>query len=335
MVNSSNLPVLLFPDRPRRRRDVIALALLLSLLVHLVAGGVIARWGERLAGVVARMLPIPTPKPEEVAATSDVITLERKHPVPREMHRTPPHAAPQRVAVQQPQRVAQVPAPLARSVPTPMPLPTLEPTSVPTYTPVRGTIHHPQAAKAKAPRQVAQAQPVDAPPDETPVRGAKQPSNRLSSAQIAALESQMREAIAQTHVALNDVPRQHEPPHTMKSYKLIMAGTLDDVQTAQGHCHPIEERTPRQNGRIGHIMNCDFLYRDGYVENVTIPWYQWFDKNDDPPEHPWKLYAVQGPPPGPAPNPLNFSRMVCIFYRAECKALIERENANGGNPAPG
>lgn len=306
------------------------LALLLSLLVHLVAGGIIGRWGERIAGVVARLVPRPTPTPEDMAATSDIITIEKKHTVPRVARRAQPEPKPQPRSIPRPERVAQLSAPLAQSVPTALPLPTQEPTSAPTFTPKHGTIHHPQSSKATAPRAVARIEPVQAPPADMAVRGAQQPSNRLSSAQIAALESQMRQTIAQTHVALNDAVPQRQPPSTMKSYKLIMAGTLDDVQSAQGLCKPID--TKRTGGYIWHIQDCTFVYKDGYSEHVTIPWWQRYAPGDDPADHPWKRYVVQPPPDGPAPSPLNFSRLVCTFYKAQCQALIDRENAAGGRP---
>jgi hypothetical protein len=83
-------------------------------------------------------------------------------------------------------------------------------------------------------------------------------------------------------------------------------------------------------------MDCDFIYTDGFSEHVLIPWPQQFARNDDPADHPYKLYPVEDPPPGwQLPHPFAFSRLVCIFYKAECQALIERERANGDpNYAP-
>jgi hypothetical protein len=39
---------------------------------------------------------------------------------------------------------------------------------------------------------------------------------------------------------------------------------------------------------------------------------------------------VRAPPPGwKLPHPFAFSRLVCMFFRDDCQALIDRERAAG------
>jgi hypothetical protein len=120
----------------------------------------------------------------------------------------------------------------------------------------------------------------------------------------------------------------------MKRYQLVMAGSRGDLTSAQGTCRATQ--TWYQGPVVWHYMDCDFVYTDGFGEHVLIPWPQRFARNDDPADHPYKLYPVEDPPPGwVLPHPFAFSRLVCIFYKSDCQALIDRERANGDpNYAP-
>jgi hypothetical protein len=316
--------VLSSPDRPRDDRRLLALALLLSLLVHILGGGLATRFAHQLALVVARLVPAPQRTPEEMAATSDIVTIE-KRTVPREVHHQPNPSAPRPVhpaprPLAHP-RTQSAPQPLAEAPARPIVVPTAAPR--PIRRPPHATVNPGKTERKHTqprPRVVAEAPvPATAP-------------NALSAKQIAALDEQFSRTIAQAQRSLTDVPHQRKPPSTMKRYQMVMTGTLDDIRSAQGECRAIE--TKHDGPYVWHIMDCDFLYTDGYHEHVTIPWWQRYPENDDPELHPRKMYVVQPPPEGaPAPQPLNFSRLVCTFYKPQCQALIERENAAGGRPA--
>ena len=322
----------LFPQRDRRNRNVLTVALALSLLLHLIAGGAWVLFAPRVAPVLAKLMPRPTPTPEFVA-TSDAITIE-KRTVPRAMRRSPaqrPRAQPR------PQRAAQqltMPRPAVPLAALPTLAPpargraTTEPTAVPTFPPQPATIHHPRAGASAAPPRIV-AQHVQPNAARSSVRGAYSPQ------QIAALDAQFSKTIAQAQRALTDVPRQtRRPATTMKHYQLVMAGSRGDLTSAQGQCRPTQ--TWYRGPVVWHYMDCDFIYTDGFAEHVLIPWPQHFSRNDDPADHPFKIYPVGEPPPGwTLPHPFAFSRLVCVFYRAECQALIDRERANGDpNYAP-
>jgi hypothetical protein len=328
--------VQLFPERDRRDRNVLAVTLVISLLVHLVAGGAWVLYAARVAPVLAKLVPHPTPTPEFVA-TSDSITIE-KRTVPRPMRRTP--AQPPR-SRPRPRRVAQAPAPQSVhiAVPTLAPpsagVPTAEPSVVPTYRPQHGTIHHPPpGVPAGRPRAVAVNPPMTTTNTAvTPARSAAR--GAFSPQQMAALDAQFRKTIAQAERALTDVPQQRRrPATTMKRYQLVMAGSRGDLTSAEGQCRATQ--TWYRGPVVWHYEDCEFIYTDGFSEHVLIPWPQQFSRNDDPVDHPGKMYPVEDPPPGwTLPHPFAFSRLVCIFYKAECQALVERERANGDpNYAP-
>lgn len=308
--------MLLSPERPRRRRDIVVLALLLSLLVHILGGGFAALFGHRIAEVVARVLPHPTPTPE-LEAMSDAITIERRT-VPREVHRAvapPPPRAAQRPAA------AQVPLP----VPTLAPLPTTQPTTVPTYRPVHGTIHHARPAPTAQPRREIAQRAATAATQRT-TESATHP-NQLSAQQIAMLEGQFSRTISQAQQQLSDTPRQSRPPSTMKHYSMIMSGKPSDVLDAQGICTD-DEPPQYSRGYVYHYYRCNIQYSDGYAETVTFPWPFRFLRKDDP--RPGQSFAKQGPPEGfVLPHPFGLSRAVCSFYQSECAAVIAREKANG------
>ena len=317
----------MFPERDDRSgRRLIPIALILSFLVHLVGVGAWLLFGERVAPVFAKLLPRPTP---EIVALSDAITIERRT-VPRESQRVPRR---QPRPQQRPQRLAQQPAPQRPHLPTlppaviPSSRPTLVPTSEPTYRPERAQIHHPRAEPTHEP-----APEAPQPRESAAPAPASKPA--LSQQQIAALDAQFSKTIAQAQHAFAVPPQAHRPATTMKHYQQVMAGSRGDLTTAQGQCRATQ--TWYRGNTVWHYQDCDFVYSDGFSEHVLIPWPQGFPRNDDPAEHPYRHYFVQDPPAGwTLPHPFAFSRLICIFYKAECQALIERERANGDpNYAP-
>ena len=309
----------LFPRRDRRDRNVLTVALAISLLLHLVGAGAWVLFAPRVATVLAKLVPRPTPTPEFVA-TSDAITIERRT-VPRAMRRSParpPHAQPRprRVAQQLTVPRAALPPAALPTLPPPVQQPATEPTAVPTYPPRDATIHHPRVGAA-------------------PQTARSSARSAFSPQQIAALDAQFSKTIAQAQRSLTDVPRQaRRPATTMKRYQLVMAGSRGDLTSAQGQCRATQ--TWYRGPMVWHYMDCDFIYTDGFSEHVLIPWPQQFPRNDDPEDHPYKMYPVEEPPAGwQLPHPFAFSRLICIFYKGECQALIDRERANGDpNYAP-
>ena len=324
----------LFPERadPPGRRKLLVAALIASLAVHLAIGAVWGFFADRVVPVVAKLLPRPTPPPE-IVALSDAITIE-KRTVPRAARRTP-RTQPVR---QQPRRVAQEPLPRMPPVPTLPPIPTFpptarpttEPTTEPAYRPERGTIHHARAVPTEEPR-----------PRELPTAAPPAPKNGFSQQQIAALDAQFSKTIAQAQRSLVDVPPQRRPPARAPNqlrYEAVMSGTPEMYFSAQGDCTAIEQ------GRAGstnyYYLRCLIRYSDGYFEEVSFPWPHVFPRRNDPIDmylHDGirRTFPMQAPPPGfTLPPHFALSRAICTFYRAYCQGVIERERANGNQPAP-
>ena len=183
-----------------------------------------------------------------------------------------------------------------------------------------------RAAARRRHERAAAAAPATA---RSAARGAFSPE------QIASLDAQFSKTIAQAQRSLTEVPPQaRRPATTMKRYQLVMAGSRGDLTSAQGQCRATQ--TWYRGPTVWHYDRLRFLYTDGFSEHVLIPWPQQFPRNDDPEDHPNKFYPVEEPPAGwQLPHPFAFSRLVCIFYKSECQALIERERANGDpNYAP-
>jgi hypothetical protein len=324
----------LFPERDDRSgRQLLSIALILSFLVHLVGVGAWVLFGERVAPVIAKMMPTPTP---EIVALSDAITIEQRT-VPREAH---PAAQRQRRPQPRPRRVAQLPSPQRPELPTlppavvPTNRPSLEPTAEPTYRPEPGQIHHPRAEPTREP--TPEPTPRETPTPKPPSKSA------LSAQQLAALDAQFSRTIAQAQHALSNVPPPRRPsarrPDQLR-YQEVMSGTPEQFFAAfQGDCYPLQG--PMMHGAVRYYyLRCMIRYNDGYFENVTYPWVYKFPARMDPfdervnPNYDMR-FGPQGPPDGFAlPPHFALSRAICTFYRAQCENIFARERANGNQPA--
>jgi len=323
--------VRLFPERADRgTRWLLAMALVLSLLVHAGGAGVARWWWPQIARAVDRVFPHAAPTPEIVALT-DTIRIE-KRTVPRpsrrakEQHRA--HAQPQRP---QPRPIARLPLAERVAVPTLPPVATPEPTAAP-VTKLKphehGTIH----------RVVAMTQPR-----ERPTSAPSSPSSPRTTfaQQVEAYQSQWSRTIADAQRSLTDVPPPPRPAARMPEqprYDAIMSGSPEKFLTAQGVCKPLEKYA--HGPVVFRYLNCDIQYSDGHFENVSIPWpFHWSAKADPFADYDRGIsgrhpFPMQGPPDGyDLPHPFALSRAVCSFFRTRCAAVIAGEEANGGNPA--
>ncbi len=325
----------MFPERADRgTRRFLALAVVLSLLVH-AGGAAAARWWWP---GVARAMPHATPTPE-IVALSDAVTIE-KRTVPRESHRS--RQARSQRAQPQPRAAAQRPVPARVPVPTVAPLPTAAPTVSPTMLPTSEPTFRPRdhatirRAIAMAPRARPTIEPTVAP--RTPARTSAKSD---FTQQVQAYQAQWSRTIADAQRSLADVPAQHRPPARMpntRPYEAIMAGTPAQFLSAfQGDC--VSLQGPMPDGPLrAYYLRCFIRYNDGYFENVSFPWVYVFPPRRDPfdlrvnPDGKM-TFPPQAPPPGFAlPAHFALSRAVCAFFKAQCADLIQRETENGGQP---
>jgi len=330
----------MFPERADRgTRWFLALAVVLSLLVH-AGGALVARWWwPEIARSVARVLPKPAPTPE-IVALSDAIRIE-KRPVVRESHRSrgAPSRRPQPKPRPQPRVVARVPELARIPVPTLPPVPSVAPTTEatpePTFRPRQhATIHR---VLAVAPRVRPTAEPTVDPKRTTE-------SKSDFAQQLQRYQAQWSRTIADAQRSLTDTPRQSRPPARMPQtpqYEAIMAGTPAQFLAAfQGDC--VSLQGPMPDGALhAYYLRCFIRYNDGYFETVSFPWIYQFPPRRDPfdlrvnPDGKM-TFPPQGPPPGFAlPPHFALSRAVCAFFKSQCADLIQRETENGNQPVTG
>jgi hypothetical protein len=299
----------------RRRTPVLTIALLVSLLLHLVGllvyAGVASRWP-----VAVR--PHERPK-DDLAALSDVIHIE-KRVVPRQAVARP-------VVPPQP-----TPAPTAPPTVAPTAQPTFAPTVRPTVAPTappRELAHIERAAASEPRATVPPSQPKAAPLTGAPPEN---PTKALTPEQIAAMTSRFARTIAQAQSDVVNHPAPPEPAAAARRDTLIMSGEQHVLQHAQGYY------TVLAAGRSGEIdwyyLAVRMQWPDGYSESIDIPWVLRYPRDDDPVARRDRLTDVAPPPDYVLPHPFQLSRIVCTYFRAQCQAVLDAERENGGAPAP-
>ncbi len=286
------------PDRANRR--LLALAIILSVAVHLLGALFYFRAGDWLAKV---HLPVTLPKPqptEEVVTLSSALRLERKpKPVPAEKPQ------PQRPTRPNPESLAQtlqppaIPLPerilheMAKNAPSAPPNPTPPPSAAPS-----------RAPQTAAPQKIAYRKATQT---------VRQPtlSSRLSQQQLAQLESEFSRAIARARSEENPLVVPRATPAAPKHYTIQMNGVAGDLRGYQGICDP--EKSWSQNGLDYYYVSCNVATMNGSVERQAMPWPVHFPPNRDPfngsmtaaqVERLNREYGVPGPDPDwrPASN---------------------------------
>lgn len=309
----------LFPERDRRGRRFLALALVLSLLVHFAGGS--------LWALLARTTRAVFHEPDEVIAKTSRITIERLPPPPTPKPTpvpTPEPTATPSVAQSRPHvtRPAARQAPRRREMPR-LAQPTFAPQAEPTAAPRVAKIHVPRAERVAVVRVP---------------RGAHGTAAASGSIDVGALDATFRKTIAQAQhdVETTPVPNAQVGVSTMKRYDRFLMGNIDDVTGANGDCDPRDEPS-YHGGYVWYFLHCTVHYADGFVETVDFPWQFKFTRANDPfARRDGRRHEFPGQPPPDGfvlPHPFAMSRAVCTYFREECKAVIDRERANGDSPA--
>lgn len=319
----------------RRRRPVLAIAIAVSLLLHVVGFVLYDGYARAWLAAVHRAAER---KPDEMTAISDQITLE-KRTVPRATRRLPPPSRPQpRVRPHAlPPALPQPPLPrIVRATPLPVPVRSAQPraSAAPRREIARVAPNAPAQpiVRATAPpverRAVAQA-PRAAAPREAPA------ANRLTPEEIAQLTQRMKATIARVDADQTNVRPPRQRASTMKKYDMVMSGTPADLTRAQGYVTPLQMRRDRARGLDIYYVEVRIVWPDGFSEIVNLPWQVELPANNDPLLRPGSFpYTEIGPPPGYVlPHPFQLSRTLCLYYRDECQAVIDAEQRNGGAPA--
>jgi len=294
---------------PPARSRIFEIALVLSLLVHLLVVLV-------YFGVFARLAPLVRPVPlDEPVAVSDVVRLEKR----------------------------TVPRPSVRVLkPQPPPRPQVARAAPPQPVPVRRPVAAPKPVERPEIAHVFKSAPAQPRPAPTSVRADAQRQVALnqsapqSTAQDteAAQEQRYLNAIAQSKTDLANISPPKQIPSAIRRLNADMLGTtIHDVEHAQGY---VVEREPcdRYSAHC-YFVRVHLVYSDGYVEDVSVPWAFIFTSRFDPLQYPTGRWFT---PPDPPSNfrlqhPFYPSRFVCAYYHSDCQALFDAERAAGGGPA--
>jgi hypothetical protein len=307
----------LFPERDRRGRRLLVVALILSLLVHGAGGS--------LWALLVRSTRAAAHLSEAVLARTEPITIERivrPSPTP-----TPSPTPRPRVAQGRP-HVTRRPIAKPASGARPAPLraqPTFAPHAQPSVVPRVAKIHIPRAQRVAVVRAPSGA------------RGAAPAGGALD---VAALDAAFRKTIDQAQRDVAAAPQAARPAavRTMKRYDKYLLGNVEDITGGNGMCDPLDDGATR-GAYTWYYLRCIVHYADGYVETVAFPWPFKFTRQNDPfARRDGRRHEFPGQPPPDnfvLPRPFALSRAVCAFYHDECKAVIERERANGDLPNGG
>jgi hypothetical protein len=299
-----------------RRSRVLEIAVALSLIVHVLALliyiGLLQRFflGERRL----------QQKPDEFVSVSDVIRIEKRTIPPPAIVRP----------VQPPQPPAVVERPVER------PVPVRKPRAAPTPAQRRELAHLAPDAPPRpraAPKTVI-ADPHPFAPSKTPAQPQSRQPAPLSPDAMAALDQRFSRAIAQANSDVRNIAPPNQVPSSTKRYNIRMLGFTDrELQNAQGVVDRFEPCSPPV--RHCWFLRVQYVWNDGFIEMVSIPWPFFFSDSFDPAMYPTRqMFPTQPPPRGfKLPHPFALSRLVCHYFEAECKEVLDAEASNGGQPA--
>jgi hypothetical protein len=262
--------------RQRQKRRLLILALILSVIIHIVGGGL---WGF-FVRALARIVPHPVfmaSLQETPAPRADIIRLERR-----------PKAA--RARQQHENRVAKIaprPHPVVTTAPSP-PRPRHEIAHIRAQAPAQPPPAR-EVSSAAEPQRHAKPVALAPVPDDKPA---------LSDRQIAQLGEQFSKTIADSRETLAGVQAQSEKAQiiTIKHYAVAFSGIHEGMNPGDGEIFAISKQ------RIGDTMwyytRYTYMHSDGTYEADSIPWPFHYPINDDPFARHDKRIPLQAPPSG-------------------------------------
>ncbi len=266
-------------SRPRQRtRSLLLLGLVLSVLLHLLGGGLWALWARTLARITPR--PMVWASRQEAPPAATVIRIE---------HRAAAAAAPaheNRVT-----RVAPRPHPIATAAPA-APQPKHELAHI--------AVHAP----AQAPATAFARSPVVTPRRIKPLAPAviAKPQRAYSDRQIAVLTQSFSKTIAESRQTLGSVQSASDetPVVTMKHYSTHVAGIHEGMNPGDGDIWPISRQ--RIGNTMWYYVRYSYVHGDGTYESDAVPWPFHYAIGDDPFARGDKRIPLQPPPDGYKPD---------------------------------
>jgi len=314
-----------FPERPDPGSRILRIALVVSLLVHLVVGFVAYRSSADLRHVLAHLHPKPEPT-DETVTLSTAIRIDKRAKAQPQQHvariaqRPPARPVPQTLPHPETAPVPLVvPQPVAARTPVPQALPRLKhelAKLVPQATP-----EPPKTTTATEDAPPATAPPETAPPTtpepekavaalqrpETVTQPAPQRPDRptrpgqFSEAQLAQIQRDLAKTIVQARVENNPLSNVSRPVTLPAAYHrsaIDFSALAGNMREAQGLCDPI--KSWQADGWDYYYATCTIQEPDGTIARKAMPWpVRWRPRND-----PWIGYnrLPSGPMPLPPPG---------------------------------
>ena len=293
-----SIPESEYANERLKRRNVLEVALAVSIAVHMLLGGFATYKHSWLAKMVAKLQPQFKQDDHKMAALSTAITIEKRtHP----RVAPPPRPAPQPLPPQ-PRvvpRVAQVPQPVVKE---PLPKPTEIARIVKhakevqsTYPKVRG-----EAITPKKPEQVAE------------IRAPRlNPSQKMSESQLAEMEQRFQQTISVAKA--NSDPTRVPPgyqPSTMKHSRLDITGVNELMSRGEGVLTPRDWFRANVDGDargMCYYVDYQIQFSDGAYDSGPVYWPICYTARSDPFVNHFRGFPLPGPPPGWEPTSAQLS----------------------------
>ncbi len=254
-LGSGQIGLIAGSSRDRRGDRFVLLAILLSLVVHLILALLWVLWAPRLA----KLLPVPAPVPtEQFVTVSSAVRIEhRAKPVPQDR--------------------APAPAPRAARRPEPRPQPVAEPVRA------RRELSAVKPLARPAPPESTR-RPATPPPRKVALAERRQievPKQApLSAEKVAQLDKEFEKTIAQARAASNPLSVANAQASATKRYPTQMVGIEGRIVGFQGLCDPIKSWA--EDGWNYYYVACNVAFDDGRVERQGVPWPVRFRPQADP-----------------------------------------------------
>ena len=181
--------------------------------------------------------------------------------------------------------VAAHPRPITRAAPRPQTAPhvTRKPvipkSIVPTLAPERPIAAPPHAPARIATRPAPHAVHVPVSSGATAVP-APQAKSRLSGAQIARIEGDLSNSIAQDRAGIDPLRAEPGAVATPKHFTPDFSGLTASIDHEHGLCDPIKDWT--EDGWNYYYVACNVQTESGLSKRESVPWPIRFDPSDDP-----------------------------------------------------
>lgn len=232
----------------RRRDQVLAIAIVLSVAIHFIIGPFFSRWHQ------VTLLNAGVPPDRVVMSTS--IRIERRAKPEPQVRRPPtpprprtqvePHRATMRKQIVTPHlHVAQTPPP--------------------PHELARNDAHATESAPSPPPR------------NDSERRGS---SLTLDRASIDRAEQQFAKTIAQTRASDNPLVVPSSPPAAPKRYAINLEGTANPLRSGDGILYPI--KSWKADGYDYYYVDYTMVFSDGSRDAGRVPWPIRYRPNQDP-----------------------------------------------------